>query len=200
MTKILRLIAIVLALTMLTLPVLGEMGKGMMGTDNINDDMSRGKISDDMMRGKAKEMHEKGGDLREKEGIMGMGFMHREGNNFGHYVTFSVDNITGDVMNYGVLGLTVFDSIKVSGFDPGDIRSMGSVTGITNKDGSIIIQLHDNPAAVINIMSKAKAKVVFDLADGINATKEDNIVKIESGNFTAYLASGNSTSVDIDWR
>ena len=188
MNRILKLIAIVLVLTMLTLPVLGEMGNGMMGKD---------KISDDMMRGKAKEMRENGSDLREKEGMMGMGFMHREGNNFGRYVTFSVNNTTGDVMNYGILGLTVFDSIKVSSFDLKDIKSMGAVTRITNKDGSIVIQLHDNPAAVINIMSKAKAEVVFDLSEGINATKEENIVKIESGNFTAYIASGNATSVNI---
>ncbi|CAG0948357.1 MAG: hypothetical protein OIN86_12840 [Candidatus Methanoperedens sp.] len=188
MNRILKLIAIVLVLTMLTLPVLGEMGNGMMGKD---------KISDDMMRGKAKEMRESGSDLREKEGMMGMGFMHREGNNFGRYVTFSVNNTTGDVINYGILGLTVFDSIKVSRFDLKDIKSMGAVTRITNKDGSIVIQLHDNPAAVINIMSKAKAEVVFDLSEGINATKEENIVKIESGNFTAYIASGNATSVNI---
>src|SRR5659263_402517 len=188
MNRILKLIAIVLVLTMLTLPVLGEMGNGMMGRD---------KISDDMMRGKAKEMRENGSDLREKEGMMGMGFMHREGNNFGRYVTFSVNNTTVEVMNYGILGLTVFDSIKVSSFDLKDIKSMGAVTRITNKDGLIVIQLHDNPAAVINIMSKAKAEVVFDLSEGIKATKEENIVKIESGNFTAYIASGNATSVNI---
>src|SRR5659263_466887 len=119
MNRILKLIAIVLVLTMLTLPVLGEMGNGMTGRD---------KISDDMMRGKATELREKGSDLREKEGMMGMGCMHREWNNFGRYVTFSVNNTTGDVMNYGILGLTVFDSIKVSSFDLKDIKSMGAVT------------------------------------------------------------------------
>ena len=193
MNKILKLIAIVLVMSMLTLPVLGKMGAGMMGSDNGD----RGIISDEMMRGKAKEMHENGSDLREKEGIMGMGFMHREGNNFGRYITFSVNNTTGEVMNYGVLGLTVFDSIKVTSFDLKDIKTMGALTRITDKNGSIVIQLHDNPAAVINIMATGKAQVVFDLAEGINATKEENIVKIESGNFTGYIASGNTTAANI---
>src|SRR5659263_630420 len=105
MNRILNLIAIVLVLTMLNVPLLGEIGNGMKGSE---------KRYDDLMREKEKEMRENGRDSREKEGMMGMGFMHREGNNFGRYVTFSVNNTTGDVINYGILGLTVFDSIKVS--------------------------------------------------------------------------------------
>ena len=184
MNKILKLIAVVLALIMLTLPVLGEMG----GMGNMNDDS---------MRGKAKEMHEMGSQMRENEGMRGMGFMHREGNSFGNYVTFSVDNKTGEVMNYGILGITVLDSIKIPGFNFKETATMGAVTRIINNDGSIIIQLHDNPAAVINIMAKAKATIIFDLAEGVNSAKEDNIVKISSGNLTAYIASGNATSVNI---
>jgi hypothetical protein len=101
-------------------------------------------------------------------------------------------------MNYGILGITVFDSIKVPGFNFKETSTMGAVTGITNNDGSIVIQLHDNPAAVINIMAKAKATIIFDLAEGVNAAKEDNIVKISSDNLTAYIVSGNATSVNID--
>jgi hypothetical protein len=184
MNKILKLVALVFALIMLTLPVLGEMN-GM------------SKMNDDMMRGKAKEMHENGSKMRENEGMRGMGFMHSQGNSFGNYVTFSIDNKTGDVMNYGILGVTVFDSIKVSGFNFKETATMGAVTSIMDTDGSINIQLHDNPAAVINIMAKAKATIIFDLAEGVNVTKEDNIVKISSGNLTAYIASGNATSVNI---
>lgn len=180
MNKIIKLIALMLVLIMLTLPVLGEM-------------MGAG-----MMRGNAKEMHEEGRQMRENAGMRGMGFMHSQGNSFGNYVTFSVDNITGDVMNYSILGIPVFDSIKVSGFNFKETATKGAVTGITNKDGSIVIQLHDNPAAVINIMAKAKATIIFNLAEGVNAAKEDNIVKISSGNLTAYIASGNATSMNID--
>lgn len=180
MNKIIKLIALMLVLIMLTLPVLGEM-------------MGAG-----MMRGNAKEMHEEGRQMRENAGMRGMGFMHSQGNSFGNYVTFSVDNKTGDVMNYSILGIPVFDSIKVSGFNFKETATRGAVTGITNNDDSIVVQLHDNPAAVINIMAKAKANMIFDLAEGVNAVKEDNIVKISSGNLTAYIASGNATSVNID--
>jgi len=129
--------------------------------------------------------------------MMGMGFMHREGNSYGSYVTFSVDNFTGDVLNYGISGFTVFDSIKVSSFNFKDTSTMGTITRITNKDDSVVIQLHDNPAAVINIVTKSKSTLVFNLAEGVNATKEDNIVKITADNLTAYIASGNATSVNI---
>ncbi len=179
MNKLLKLIALLFVLIMLTLPVLGEM-------------MGAG-----MMRGNAKEMHEKGSQMRENAGMRGMGFMHSQGNSFGNYVTFSVDNKTGDVMNYSILGIPVFDSIKVSGFNYKETATRGAVTWITNKDGSITVQLHDNPAAVINIMAKAEATIIFDLAEGVNAVKEDNIVKISSDNLTAYIASGNATSVNI---
>ena len=182
MNKIIKLIALLLVLIMLTLPVLGEM----MGAGN------------GMMRKNAKEMHEEGSQMRENEGMRGMGFMHSQGNNFGNYVIFSVDNTTGDVMNYSILGIAVFDSIKVSGFNFKETATRGAVTGITDNDGSIVIQLHDNPAAVINIMAKAKATIIFNLAEGVTAAKEDNIVKISSGNLTAYIASGNATSVNID--
>ena len=184
MNRNLKLIAIVIAFALLSLPVLGEMG-------------DRGE---DMMRGKAKEMQEKSSEIRSAGGMMGMGFMHSDGNNYGNYVTFSVDNVTGDVLNYGISGFTVFDSIKVSNFNFKDTSTMGTITKIANKDGSILIQLHDNPAAVINIMANTKATIIFNLADGVNATKEDNIVKIAADNLTAYIASGNATSVNIAGR
>jgi hypothetical protein len=179
MNKLLKLAALLFVLIMLTFPVLGEM------------------MGNGMMRGNAKEMHEEGRQMRENAGMRGMGFMHSQGNSFGNYVTFSVDNKTGDVMNYSILGIPVFDSIKVSGFNFKETATRGAMTGITNNDGSIVVQLHDNPAAVINIMSKAKATIIFDLAEGVNAVKEDNIVKISSVNLTAYIASGNATSVNI---
>lgn len=182
MNRILKLIAIVLALTMLTLPVLGEMGGG--------------KISNDMMSGKAKEMHEKGSEIRNAQGMMGMGFMHREGNSYGQYVTFSVNNTTGNVWNYGISGFTVFDSIMVSNFNVKDITTMGAITRINSKDGSMI-QLHDNPAAVINVRTKSTATLIFKLSEGVNATKEENIVKIVADNLTAYIASTNATSINI---
>jgi hypothetical protein len=65
MNLIIKSIAIALALTLISLPVFGQMGDGKMGGD--------------MMSGKAKEMMKEGMELRDKGGMIGMGFMHSEG-------------------------------------------------------------------------------------------------------------------------
>jgi hypothetical protein len=186
MNLIIKSIAIVLALTLICLPVFGQMGSG--------------KISEDMMRGKAKEMMKEGNDMREKGGMVGMGFMHSEGKSFGHFVTFSVDNSNGAVLNYGISGFTVFDSINVSGFNFKDSATMGAQTKITNKDRSVVIQLHDNPAAVINIKTNGTTTMIFTLATGVTATKEDKIVNISADNITAYIVAANATSINIVGR
>lgn len=183
MNLIIKLIAIALALTLISLPVFGQMGDG--------------KLGEDMMRGKAKEMMTEGKDLREKGGMVGMGFMHSEGRSFGNYVTFSVDNSTSAVLNYGISGFTVFDSINVSGFNFKDSATMGAQTRISNKDRSVVIQLHDNPAAVINIKTNATTTLIFTLASGVTATKEDKNVNISADNITAYIVASNATSINI---
>lgn len=192
--KLLRVIAFLIVVVLLAAPVLGQIGGGMMGGGGAGG----GIMGQDMMRGKAKEMMTKGSEIRGAQGMMGMGFMHSQGSSYGNYVTFSVDNNTGEIKDYGILGITVFDSINVSGFDFKESRTMGALTRIISKDGSSIIQLHDNPAAVINIRTKMPATITFDLADGVNASKQDNIVKIEVGNLTAFIAAANSTSINID--
>ncbi len=183
MKRTIKITAFLLAVVILAVPVFGEMGSGMMGGD--------------MMRGKAKDMMTRGSEMRSAQGVVGMGFMHSQGSNYGNFVTFSVDNTTGAVMNYGILGITVFDSIKVAGFDFSDLKTMGALTRISDKNDSVVIQLHDNPAAVINIRTKAATTITFDLADGVNASKENNIVKIEDGNLTAFIVSTNTTSINI---
>jgi hypothetical protein len=183
MKRSIKITAFLLAVVILAVPVLGQMSGGMM--------------SGDMMRGKAKDMMTRGSEMRSAQGMMGMGFMHSEGSNFGNFVTFSVDNTTGTVMNYSILDITVFDSIKVAGLDFKDLKTMGALTRISDKNDSVVIQLHDNPAAVINIRTKAATTITFDLADGVNASKENNIVKIEDGNLTAFIVSTNTTSINI---
>lgn len=178
MKILLKISAIMLAATILALPVYGQMGGG-------------------MMRGPAKDMMNRGYEIRNQQGMMGMGFMHSGGNSFGNYVTFSIDNNTGAVMNYGISGITVFDSIKVANFDFKESTTLGSLTRITNKDGSVVIQLHDNPASVINIGMRTAATITFDLSDGVNASMEDDVVKLEIDNLTAFIASTNSTSTNI---
>lgn len=195
MNRLIKITALIFAAAFLASPVLGQMGGGMMGSGT-GGGAGSGMMGYDMMGGKAKDMMIRGSEMRNAEGMMGMGFMHRGSSDYGSYVTFSVDNNTGAVMDYGILGNTIFDSIKITDFNFGETLTMGGLTRIVNIDKSKIIQLHDNPAGVINVISKSPVGITFDLADGVNASKEDNIVRIESGNLTAFVAAVNASSID----
>ncbi|MDO9098956.1 MAG: hypothetical protein Q7U60_12655, partial [Candidatus Methanoperedens sp.] len=178
MNRLLKITAVLLIVALLALPVFAEKGDG-------------------MMRQKAADMMKKGQDIRGAGGMMGMGFMHSAGSNYGNYVTFTVDNTTGEVSNYSISGIAVFDSIKVANFNFKDSKPQGSLTKITNKDGSVMLQLHDNPAAVINIKIKTATTITFKLAAGANASKDDKVVKIEADNLTAFITGTNATSINI---
>ncbi len=178
MNKLIKITAVLLVAALLALPVLGEKGG--------------------MMRGKAGDMMNRGQEMRSAGGMMGMGFMHSAGSSYGSYVTFTVDNVTGEVKDYGISGIPVFDSINVSNFDyKGDSKIVGALTRITNKDNSVLLQVHDNPAAVINIKLRTAATITFKLASGATASKEDNVVKIEADNLTAFITGTNATSINI---
>lgn len=178
MNRLIKITAVLLVAALLALPVLGERGS--------------------MMRGKAGDMMKRGQEMRSAGGMMGMGFMHSAGASYGNYVTFTVDNVTGEVKDYGISGILVFDSINVSNFDyKGDTRITGALTRITNKDNSVLLQVHDNPAAVINIKMRTATTITFKLASGANASKEDNVVKIKADNLTAFIAGTNATSINI---
>ena len=178
MNKLTKITSVLLVAALLAMPALGEYGG--------------------MMSGKAGDMMRRGQEMRNASGIMGMEFMHRTGSSYGDYVTFSVDNVTGEIKDYGIAGIPVFDSINVSDFDyKGDTRTTGALTRITNKNNSILLQAHDNPAAVINIKMNTAATITFRLSSGANASKEDNVVKIEAGNLTAFIAGTNTTSITI---
>lgn len=155
-------------------PVLAQMGGGSMGGQQMGE------------RGRAFDMMNQGMGLRGSQGMHGLGFMHSAGNAFGEYVTFTVDNQTGNVLDYGIAGIPLFD-IVVSDFGYDSTTEAGSITRISNTDVSISVQLHDNPAGVINIVTNKDISVTFTLADGVTATKEDNLVKIESGGLVGYI-------------
>jgi hypothetical protein len=155
-------------------------------------------------RGKASDMMEYGNTVRNQQGMHGMGFMHSEGNAYGEYVTFTIDSQTGTVLNYGVMGKALFN-ISIINFNYKSSSSQGSMTRVSNTDGSIRVQLHDNPAAVINILTNKSISIIFTLVEGVTATKEDNLIRIESGNVVGYISgtgiisssvSGSKVNVD----
>jgi hypothetical protein len=100
-------------------------------------------------------------------------------------------------MDYSISGNPVFDSIMVSNFNLKDSKTIGTSTRITDIDNSMVLQLHDNPAAVINIITTVSIAITFDLATEVKASKEDNLVKIETDNLTAFITATNATSIDI---
>lgn len=178
MNKLIKITSVLLVAALLAMPALGQYGG--------------------MMSGKAGEMMKRGQEMRNASGMMGMVFMHSAGSSYGDYVTFTVENVTGEVKDYGISGISVFDSINISNFDyKGDSRTVGALTRITNKNNSVLLQVHDNPAAVINIEIRTATTITFKLASGANASKEDNVVKIQSGNLTAFIAGTNTTSINI---
>lgn len=200
-----RKIVLTLALTFLIFfvvePALAYMGGGGMGGGGGQQmgggNSQQGGEGDGQQMGgwgRASDMMESGRSMRAERGMDGMGFMYSAGNAYGSYVTFIIDNQTGNVLNYGVMGNSLFN-ISIANFNYKSTSAQGSVTLVSNNDGSTIIQLHDNPAAVINILTSKGISVTFTLADGVNATKEDNFVRIESGGIVGYIVgTGTGTS------
>lgn len=161
----------------------GSMGGGSMGGQQMGP--GHGKVS---------EMMEHGKSIRAGQGMHGLGFLYSAGNAYGQYVTFTIDNQTGNILNYGIEGNPLFN-ISIANFNNISTTTQGSITQLSNTDGSILIQLHDNPATVINLLTKKSTSVTFNLAEGANATKEDNFVRVESGSIVGYiLGMGTFTS------
>ncbi|HEX7576027.1 MAG TPA: hypothetical protein VF360_06560, partial [Candidatus Methanoperedens sp.] len=124
------------------------------------------------------------------------GFVYTDGNAYGSYVTFTIGNQTGNIINYSVMGTTLFN-ISITNFDYNSTSSQGSITWVSNTDGSTIIQLHDNPAAVINILTNRGISVTFTLAKNVTAAKEDNFVRIESGGVVGYIVGTGTVTSSI---
>lgn len=155
-------------------PVIAQMG-GPMGGQQMG------------MRGKASDMMEQGKNIRTQQGMHGLGFMHSAGNAYGEYVTFSVESMTGNVLHYGIAGNPLFN-ISIANFNYQTTRELGSVTWITGSGGAVVVKLHDNPAAVINILTNRSISVTFSLADGVTAVQEGNMVMITSGSINGYIS------------
>lgn len=200
MNKIIRLIAIVLALTMLSLPVLAEMtGGNSDGKDANKTDTQKVESGSDNdgSKDKSKEMYDDGTRIRESEDMKGLGFIKREDKSYGSFVTFLVNNNTGDILNFGISGIAVFDSIKIAGFDFSSSRTEGAETRIINKADTMEIKIHDNPAAVIEIKTDTNTTLTYNLAPGVTASNQNNMVAIVAGNITAYIVSEKATSTNI---
>jgi len=164
----------------------------------MNDGMGR-RFDENFSAG---DMMGTGQTLRQDAGMHGMGFMHSGACLYGQYITFDVDNQTGSITNYGIAGVDIFDSIVVDGFDYDKTRVSGTMTTIADTDGTTFIRIHDNPAAVINVISSGDYTVNFDLAEGNSVSEEENIITIKASNIEAsdivvYIISASGDTIDI---
>lgn len=159
----------------------------------MRDDMGR-RFGENFSAG---DMMGTGQTLRQDAGIQGMGFMHSGACLYGQYITFDVDNETGAIINYGIAGVEIFDSIAVDGFEYDSTQVIGAMTTIADTDGTTFIQVHDNPAAVVNVFSSEAYTVIFDLADGTTVSEEENIIKIEASDIVVYIISASGDTIDI---
>jgi hypothetical protein len=145
----------------------------------------------------AGDMMSMGQALRQDAGMQGMGFMHSGACLYGQYITFDVDNQTGAITSYGIAGVEIFDSIVVDGFEYDSTQVSGAMTRIADTDGTTFIQVHDNPAAVINVISSGDYTVHFDLAEGATVSEEDNIITIEASDIVVNIISASGDTVEI---
>ncbi|MBC2746056.1 MAG: hypothetical protein HF975_03455 [ANME-2 cluster archaeon] len=163
----------------------------------MRDDMGR-RFGENFSAG---DMMGTGQTLRQDAGMQGMGFMHSGACLYGQYITFDVDNLTGEITNYGIAGVEIFDSIVVDGFDydSTQVSEAMTLTTIADTDGTTFIRIHDNPAAVINVFSSSEYAINFDLADGTTVSEEENIVKIEveDSDIVVYIISASVDTIDI---
>ncbi|VVB88201.1 Uncharacterised protein [uncultured archaeon] len=150
-------------------------------------------------REKASKMMEEGKSMRQEREMEGMGFLSSEDNSYGEYVNFAIDRQNSSILNYAINGTPLFN-ISCD-FNFRSIESEGSQTRIEDTSGETIIRIHDNPSAIINIMTKSNGSassvrhIAFALASGVTAAKEDSLIRIGSGDVVGYVGGANATSI-----
>ncbi|MCL7415903.1 MAG: hypothetical protein M8349_07610 [ANME-2 cluster archaeon] len=188
---VIGIVGSIFLLIFLSGPALSVMG-GPPGTGLGHRTMDGWNASDMMMQGSEK---------RDGAGIQGMGFMLSGAGIYGQYITFEVDNETGAITSYGIAGIDIFDSIEIDGFDYDDTKSRasGPVTLLTDVDGTTMVQVHDNPSAVINLRSEDDYTVNFDLAENVSISEDEDMVIIETEDIEMYIVcSTGSCGVTVD--
>jgi MAST domain-containing protein len=120
----------------------------------------------------------------------GLNFMMQGQSAFGNYTTFAFDE-SGEISNFALSGDQIFDSVKVSDFDYISQNIRGSNAAYIGS--SSLINIHDNPMATMQVRALADKTIVFDLADDVEASIDNEelngatIIKITKNNFQGFL-------------
>lgn len=128
----------------------------------------------------------------------------------GNFVKFLFDE--GDIVDYTVIrkeNITIFDFVHISDFAPeSEPEVHGSVWRV--KDNDTVIEIHDNPLALLKIKTSSTKSIDFNLADGMVAEPykdisnivrvygkiEGKIILAGNGNFTEI--SNDTVSVSVE--
>ncbi len=144
------------------------------------------------------QMMQQGKELRTNAGMHGMGFMRNGNSAYGEYVTLQVDEKNGNILNYGIDGNLIFNSISVKDFDFSRYYAMGTVTRIENKDGSALLQVHDNPMGVIKILTSKPMSITFDLAEGVKASDMEGSIELDKDNAAVFIIATSGIKLTIN--
>ncbi len=186
-----RYIFLILAILLILLAsdaVVAQMGRGGMGPGGMGPGgMGHWQIGHNMW--------EQGQSIRADHNWRGMGFMHSAGNAYGHYVTFNITE-EGNVLYYTIAGDSLFNvTFEPFDFQSQTVRGRSSVTTLVGD--STVVQLHDNPAGVINILPSEDITITFELADYVNASQEGEYVELRTQNVTGYVIGTGDVEFDL---
>jgi len=139
------------------------------------------------------------------------GFEYKDGAVSGRYVSFSVDAKNGEIWNYTVNNVTVFDHIYYEKTTMGKIRVSGAAFmyvgmgyGLDDWDRKNMsfegewkfIHAHDNPVGVLHIVIHGSDTITYKLAEGINATLMNSTVILEGAVDARLLISNGEANID----
>lgn len=121
------------------------------------------------------------GAQREKNEYLGQ-MNYAEGNVTGRFVRFHIDE-KGEIENYTIGNMTIFDEISYENDTVGRVRVSGAV--LTYKGFSLnfhwrFLCVHDNPAAVLHIITYGGDVIKYELNDEIHVEMKGNIVYLNS--------------------
>ena len=145
--------------------------------------------------------------IRHQGMTQGLNFMMQGHSAYGNYTTFTFEE-SGEILNFALSGDVIFDSIKVSDFDYISQNIRGSNAAYIGS--SSLINIHDNPMATMQVRAMADKTVVFDLADGVEASIDNEelngatTIAITKNNFQGFLIvspdflTGDQQISDID--
>jgi len=120
---------------------------------------------------------------------------YAEGNVTGRFVRFHIEEKSGELEDYTIGNMTVFDEISYENDTVGRVRVHGAVLtykGVENifpPENEINLSLnfrwrflcvHDNPAAVLHIITYGSDVIKYKLNNEIHAEMKDNIVYLNS--------------------